>query len=142
MDGVKGVAAPHVAVLLADTLDLIRQTFRSEDWLNLRTSHFRLLSAVPDDGLSITELAERLGMTKQGCGQLVTTLDVSGHLVVAVDGSDRRLRIVRRTGLGDLMVTAVEDRIEQIEQGWASQVGPQRYATFRQVMAELVAGSD
>lgn len=128
---------PHVVALLGETLDLVRTTFRQEHWSDLRPSHFRLLSALPSPGLSITELADRLGMTKQGCGQLVTALADSGHVVVATDPTDRRVRVVRRTAQGDATVRGFEDRVARMEQSWADQVGARRYATFRRVMAEL-----
>lgn len=131
--------SPHVAVLLGETLDTIRQIFRAEDWGGLRQSHFRLLSLIPSEGISVTELAARLGMTKQGCGQFVTILTQGGQLQTGDDAHDRRVRVVRRTPSGDRVVAAVNRRIQQIEEGWAEQVGPQRYATFRRVMQELTA---
>lgn len=142
MDYVKAAAPAHVVALLGETLDLIRTTLRQEQWSDLRPSHFRLLSALPAPGLSITELAERLGVTKQGCGQLVTALADSGHVAVASDPVDRRVRVVRRTAQGDETVRAFEDRIARLEQSWSDRVGARRYATFRRVMTELADGTD
>lgn len=141
MDDVKARSEPepHVAALLANILSLIRQAFRQEDWSGLRPCHVRLLSALPEAGLSITLLAERLGMTKQGCGQFVSALDGSGRVQVVADSTDRRARVVRRTALGDRTVQAVENRIQRIEQDWSSGVGEHHYAAFRRVMAELAA---
>ena len=48
----------------------------------------------------VTELAERVRMTKQGCGQFVTQLVETGHLAVEADPDDRRVRRVRRTAKG------------------------------------------
>ncbi len=88
----------------------VRAIFSTEDWDDLRQSHFRVMSAVPEQGVSITELGERVGMTKQGCGQFVTHLVETGHLATEPDPSDRRVRLVRRTPLGQRMLDAVRER--------------------------------
>lgn len=144
MDEVKGISenfTPHAAVLMGQAMQHIRATFAAEDWGGLRQSHFRLLSCVPAAGVSITDLAELLAMTKQGCGQFVSFLSDSGHLTVAENPDDRRARVVQRTPLGDRTVQAVNERIYRIEQEWAELVGPRRYATFRRVLLELTADS-
>jgi DNA-binding MarR family transcriptional regulator len=92
---------------------------------------------VPPAGITVTELAERVGMTKQGCGQFVTQLVESGHLRVEADPTDRRLRIVRRTRSGVRTTAAITARIVALESEWAEIVGPRRYATFRTVLEEL-----
>lgn len=142
MDGVKSISAdltPQAAVLMGAVMGRIRATFAAEDWNGLRQSHFRLLSSVPADGISITDLAELLAMTKQGCGQFVSSLTDSGYLISAENPTDRRARIVRLTDLGDRTVQAVNERVFRIEQEWAARVGPRRYATFRRVLLELSA---
>jgi DNA-binding MarR family transcriptional regulator len=145
MTSVKGVSRrpvpatgePHFAELAGELMNVIRHTFAAEDWQGLRQSHFRLMSMVPGDGISVTDLALRVGMTKQGCGQFVQQLTGSGHLEVRADPDDRRVRLVARTSLGDETMVAVEARILRIERGWARRVGRERYAAFREVLLEL-----
>ena len=145
MTPVKGVSRgpvpaagePHFAELAGELMNVIRHTFAAEDWQGLRQSHFRLLSYVPPEGISVTDLAVRLGMTKQGCGQFVQQLTGSGHLEVRADPDDRRVRLVVRTPLGDETLRAVQARILRIERGWARRVGRERYAGFRAVLREL-----
>lgn len=129
----------HVAVLAGLLFGKIRTAFDPDEWEGLRQSHFRLLSNVPDTGLTITELAEVLGMTKQGCGQFVTALVASKHLRTASDRHDRRVRRVFRTARADRLMRAVDDHLATLEQEWATQVGPRRYATFRTVLTEIIA---
>ena len=57
-----------------DLLGLVRSAFFELEWGGLRPSHVRVLSLVPEGGCPVTELAALVGMTKQGCGQFVTTL--------------------------------------------------------------------
>jgi len=119
----------------------VRDTFAAEDWDGLRPSHFRVIAAVPDGGISVSDLAERLEMTKQGCGQFVAQLTTSGHLSSTPDPHDRRVRMVHRTDLGERTDRAVSRRLRRIEEGWADAVGGDRYATFRAVLEEIALGA-
>ncbi len=142
MSSVKEIPADEwqVPLLMGLLFREVSGIFASEDWGGLRQSHFRVISSVPADGISVTELADRLGMTKQGCGQFVTGLVATGHLKVAQDPSDGRVRLVRRTPKGGRTIAAVTDRILAIEEDWAARVGPRRYRTFRTVLEELALG--
>ena len=130
---------PHAAVLVGKLMEEIRATFDAEDWGGLRQSHFRLMALVPPSGISVTELAGLLRMTKQAAGQFVTQLEASGHLITHADPDDRRVRVVARTALGDRTVRAVTARMRRIERAWAKRVGPDRFATFWGVLNDIVA---
>jgi DNA-binding MarR family transcriptional regulator len=127
----------HAPMRMGLLLNQVRAAFAAEDWGGLRQSHFRVITSVPEQGISITDLGDRVGMTKQGCGQFVSHLVRTGHLQVAVDPDDRRTRVVRRTALGRRTVRKVSARIARIEAEWAEAVGARRYQVFRQVLDEL-----
>ena len=131
---------PNVLQLVGKLMFEVRDTFAAEDWEGLRQSHFRLLTYVPRDGISVTDLAQALRMSKQACGQFVTQLEATGHLAIRADATDRRVRLVIRTPLGDRTLKAVNARIRRIERAWARRVGADRYATFREVLEELSTG--
>ncbi|WP_411284904.1 MarR family winged helix-turn-helix transcriptional regulator [Lapillicoccus sp.] len=116
---------------------MLKQVSRQLAADGLRASHFRLLTEIPPSGTRITELSERLGMTKQACGQFVRRLDVTGHVRVEVPADDRRSRVVVRTQLGDHAAQMFATRVGDIEAEWVSRVGPRRYAAFRSVLTEL-----
>lgn len=130
-------AERHVAMLLGSLFEQTRRPFLTEEWGGLRPSHFRVIASVPQDGVSVTDLADRVGMTKQGCGQFVTQLVETGHLVTEPGPVDRRVRLVRRTARGQDTVTAVAARLAAVEQRWADAVGADRYRAFREVLVEL-----
>lgn len=127
----------QAADLMGWLLKRVSRTVTSEDHAGLRSSHYRLLKAVPPQGIAMAELGTAVGMTAQGSGQFVRYLVGTGHLSVGVDETDRRVRIVRRTLLGDDAVEAITARLDEMESEWAALVGPRRYATFRAVLAEL-----
>jgi DNA-binding MarR family transcriptional regulator len=125
--------------LMAQLFGRLRAELAPEALGDMRMSHVRVLDGVGEGGVSVTRLAGEIGMTKQGCGQFVSQLEGSGHVSTSLDPSDRRVRLVHRTQEGDRLLTAVYADFSRIEQGLAAQVGERRYATFRKVLAELVA---
>jgi DNA-binding MarR family transcriptional regulator len=134
----------HFAVLM----DLAWRAFRRLldegvrpriEGMGLRPSHMRLLSLTPVDGLRLTDLAARVGMTKQALGEFVATLQGLGLVEVTVDERDRRVRLVRPTPAGRELQEVVESAIADIERRWAAEVGPERWATFREVLARIGA---
>lgn len=127
----------HVARQLGVLMDEVRHRLRQDASVPLRASHHRVIGHVPREGISVTDLAARVGMTKQGCGQFVTQLVDSGHLETRPDPEDRRVRQVLRTPAGEREVRHLVARLADLETEWAAAVGPRRYAHFREVLDEL-----
>ncbi|HEX5090440.1 MAG TPA: helix-turn-helix domain-containing protein [Nocardioides sp.] len=125
----------YLGLVMEQCRDLIVAS-RTRD--HLRPSQFRVIAMVPyNRGITITELADRVGMTKQAIGQFVTALVDSGHLVTEEDPRDRRLRIVRRTRRGDEVTQELAHLLDRLEQRWADRVGVRRYSQFRQTLEEI-----
>ena len=119
-----------------------RQVILGDGPDGLRPSQFRVIDAVPPDrGITVSELAERVGMTKQGIGQFVTQLTQAGYLVTEAAPEDRRMRIVRRTRLGCETTQQLAGSLRELEEHWAARVGPRRYREFRATLDEI-AGTD
>ena len=127
--------------LMAALFGRLRGQLTGEAMGDLRMSHLRVMSAVPGEGVNVTSLAQRVGMTKQGCGQFVTQLSATGHVRTAPDPRDGRVRLVFLTDTGERFMDGVYAAIARIEPGMAVEVGARRYATFKKVMAELAGQS-
>lgn len=130
----------HVAGLLGQALRRIRAEVLAtseEQFPGLRVSHYRLLELIPPEGARITDLAEVATMTKQGLGQHVDYLQKLGYTTSERLREDRRVRLVRRTPLGDEAVTFSRAAIARVEQAWSDQLGPTRYKTLRETLREL-----
>ncbi|HYN29991.1 MAG TPA: helix-turn-helix domain-containing protein [Dermatophilaceae bacterium] len=142
MTVVKGLSdepAPLPA-LVGFVFGRVRVVLDEEDWGGLRQSHIRVLSSVPNEGVSVTALADRVRMTKQGAGQFVGWLADRGYLTVSPDPTDRRVRVVRRTPTGTRVLRRFARRMQDLETEWADQVGHARYAQFREVLVDLAQG--
>lgn len=133
---------PHLMQVLGQLFEETRQLVLQDGEHGLRPSQFRVIDSVPaDGGITVTELAELVGMTKQGTGQFVTQLTEAGYLVSESGTDDRRVRIVRRTRLGQQAMHNLALMLDGLEQDWAARVGTHRYRDFRAVLDEI-SGTD
>lgn len=105
----------------------------------LRSSQLRLLSLVPADGMRVTDLAARVGMTKQALGEFASVLEAQGLLESTGDPADRRVRRLRPTAEG-LEVAASSDRaIRALEARWRDRIGAPRWDAMKQTLLEIHA---
>lgn len=102
-----------------------------------RASQRRALSMIGPRGVRITDLALRAGMTKQAAGELVDGLERNGLVTSERDPDDRRVRLVRRSPLGDRAVLETLEKIAGVETKLRRQVGAKRYDEMLQVLREL-----
>lgn len=129
----------HVMLVLGLLMEQARDLVLNDAAIGLRPSQLRVIDMVPDDGITVTDLARRVGMTKQGIGQFVAQLVDEGYLIAEVDSEDRRLRVVRRTPLGSDASRQLARVLADLETRWAEQIGAQSYRDFRGVLDQLAA---
>lgn len=116
----------HILSLLGQLLDSLRQEIQQYGMPGgLRTSQIRLLSLTPTDGLRMTDLAARVGMTKQALGEFAAELETRGLLETVRDPRDRRVRILRPTAEGLQALGAATATIAAVETGRRQQMGPE-----------------
>lgn len=130
----------HVMLALGNLMAESREHLLARAGSELRPSHHRVIGHVPPEGITVTELAERVGMTKQGIGQFVQQLTDSGHLRMLPDPQDKRRRIIRRTRKGQASVRRLATALAALEAEWAERVGAARYRQFRSVLDQLAEG--
>lgn len=118
-------------------LDEARELVLDDSAIDLRPSQLRVVGMVPDEGITVTDLADRVGMTKQGIGQFVGQLVDDGYLTADVQPEDRRVRVVRRTGLGQQSCRQLERVLSELETRWAQRIGTLRYREFRSALDQL-----
>lgn len=142
----------HVLALLGGVLDAFRRDLALEladgpargraDLRTLRSSQLRLLSLTPDDGMRATDLARRVGMTKQALGEFADVLEERGMLETIRDPSDRRVRILRPTARGRRAVAQGEAAIAVVEQRWRERLGPERWDALRDLLRAAAGDVD
>ena len=154
MSGVKEreTEPDHVLALAGSFLDAFRRDLAAEASLparrrqtavvrTLRSSQVRLLSLTPAEGMRVTDLAGRLGMTKQALGEFANELERRGLLESVRDPADGRVRILRPTALGRQAVRQAEVVIDAVEQQWRERLGDDRWRTLRELLREAAQPS-
>jgi DNA-binding MarR family transcriptional regulator len=123
-------------VLLADedaTSSILRE---------LRGGQRRLLTLIPITGARGTDLANRLGITKQALGELAVGLENAGLLTAVADPTDGRARIWRLTPAGEIAADAARRVLATVEAGWRDLVGARDYDHLIRTLRRLHALRD
>lgn len=138
MTEVKDDLPDHALALLGYVMDGFRRELSEASSLpgGLRSSQVRLLSLTPAEGMRVTDLAGRVGMTKQALGEFANDLEERGLLESVRDPADRRVRILRPTARGRRAVRASEAAIAGVEAQWRERLGPRKWDRLRDLLRE------
>ena len=107
----------------------------------VRTAHTALLPHIDLDGTRVTEIARRLGVTKQAVAPLVDELVAWGVLEKVADPADARARRVRFAGGGAALLPGL-DVLQAFEQELAGTLGEAWPAELRDLLLRLDAALD
>jgi MarR family transcriptional regulator, temperature-dependent positive regulator of motility len=103
-----GLAERHVADALQD--HLVAAGFDDH-----RAVHHRVMAHVTHEGIRLTDLADRAGVTKQAMSELVADLEALGYLQRTPDPRDGRAKLIGFTDKGRAAVAAAMQAFERIE---------------------------
>ncbi len=142
MTEVKVHQRDHIAYLLRMALLRMRADATAvigerDELTQLTASQFRLLDQLGPEGARAADVAHRDGITKQALGQLAVQLAGRGYVEIIPDPTDRRAKVIRRTARGDRARRAARAATATVEDRWRSEVGEERYNTFREVLLQL-----
>src|SRR3954470_22140735 len=77
---------------------------RARGYASLRATHTTLLSNIDLAGSSVTDAADRAGITKQAMGRLAAELKAAGFVRLERDRRDARVRMLRLTRSGERLM--------------------------------------
>lgn len=131
-------AGPTELLLRASRLlgDLTVRRMRAQ-FPGFRASHGRLLPLLDAGTARLTELSQRLGVSKQAAGQLVEELESEGLLQREADPADRRARRVRLTPRGKRIVADVRELHASFDAALDARLGAGDRAAVVAAMLEL-----
>jgi DNA-binding MarR family transcriptional regulator len=98
----------------------------------VRVAHTSLLPHLVPEGIRTTELARRLGVSKQAVSQLVSDLEAEGYLERRGDPDDGRAKRVHMTARGYEIQIVGLGLMSEFERGLADALGDEKLAGFRQ----------
>lgn len=116
----------HLALLLlAGFRDLVDETHRhlaEQGHPGARPAHGFALQAI-GDGATNTEVAGRLGVTKQAAAKTIASLEREGYVERTDDSADARRRILRPTKRGHEFLALSTTAFDRAVGAWRDRVG-------------------
>lgn len=109
---------------------------------DLNAAHVALWRYPGLDGLRPTELADRVGITKQSVNDLLGHLERQGYLARVPDPADGRARVIRLTSKGRRLERTIYAEAQAAQRGIAEILGPRRFDQLHsslQLLTELLS---
>ena len=101
-----------------------------------------LLANLDLGGCSISALARRAGVTRQAASQQLAQLERAGYVERRASETDGRVILVRQTERGRALLDSALDVVDELEQAYAAHLGPDRLATLKQLLGDLLERID
>jgi len=112
----------------------------SAEFDDLRPSHGNAMEQLEiEDGLRLTDLATRAGITLQSMGELVDDLQVKGYVERRPDPNDRRAKRIYLTDRGRKNARVAKRATAEVEDRLVELLGEQRCELLRSTLEEIIA---
>jgi DNA-binding MarR family transcriptional regulator len=104
---------------------------------DLELAHLSVLQYPGPEGARPSELAARLGMSKQALNYLLGQLERLGYLERRPDPDDLRSRRIALTRRGASAVPVIREAVAEVEREWARELGAERFGQLRALLVDL-----
>ena len=115
---------------------------QARGYSGLRATHTTLLSNIDLAGSSVSEAAERAGITKQAMGRLAAELEETGYIRIETDPKDARVRVLRLTDEGRKLMSDSFSVMAKLEQRYAGIIGGRRLMAILRGLSAFIAQAD
>jgi DNA-binding MarR family transcriptional regulator len=105
---------------------------------DLDPSHLNVLQYPGPDGLRPSELAAKLGISKQALNYQLGELERLGYLRRAPDPRDMRSKLIQLTPRGKQAMRTMRRAVGAVERDWQRRLGKGRFAQLKQLLEDLV----
>jgi DNA-binding MarR family transcriptional regulator len=96
----------------------------------IRFSHTKVLHHLGLEGISLTALAQRGGITQQATGKLVRELERIGYVSCLIDARDKRSKVVRLTERGSELMRDIAEVLEEVRGEYCNMLGEPQLQSF------------
>lgn len=134
---------PALVQLLAATgAPRLRAAFAAAGFDGIRPAQAVALVPLAAGGLHASDLAERIGVSRQAVAQAVTALERHGYVTRASNPDDARTRIIELTQRGSQVLRLMRANAVEVEKRWEQALGAQRLGDLRTTLQMLLAAPD
>jgi DNA-binding MarR family transcriptional regulator len=134
---------PYVGALLRlcfeRARDRVHRAIREAGCDDLHETHLRLFTYPVPDGVRPSEIARRLGMTRQAANHVITQMESLGYLERR-DGPDGR-RLVYLTARSWSVAEAIWAAMRDLQAEWRAELGEARFEVFIGALRQLAAAA-
>lgn len=120
-------------------LDEVSRRLRADGFDDARFADGVVLQHVVEEPIAVTALAQRMGVTQQAASKAVLDLQRRGYVTRRPDPDDGRSTLVALDTRGRAVVEATRRHRSAVDAEVASALGPQRAASARRLLLEIVA---
>src|SRR5215217_1624918 len=132
---------PMIGALLRTPWEAVQrrmlERLHDHGFADLDFAHLNVFQYPGPQGARPSELAARLGITKQALNYLLGELERLDYLQRQPDPDDLRSKRLALTDRGASAIRVIRQAVAELETLWAQQLGPERFAEFRAVLLEL-----
>lgn len=111
--------------------DALQQHLVAAGFDDHRVVHHNVMAHITQEGIRLTELAEKAGMTKQAMSELVIDLERLGYLQRSPDPRDGRAKLIDLTAKGRAAVQAAMRSFDHMHHLLAARLGPAALQALR-----------
>lgn len=142
---ISGIAeAPYIGALLRLAHQVARarllQALAERGLADINQAYFSLFQYPSIDGMRPSEVARRLGISKQALNHLLGQVEKLGYLERRCEGAERHV-VVRLTARGWRVIETNIAAVRRLEADWQRQLGKQRFASLKEALKELTGFS-
>src|SRR3954470_23806470 len=132
---------PMIGALLRTPWEAVQrrmlERLHDHGFADLDFAHLNVFQYPGPQGARPSDLAARLGVTKQALNYLLGELERLDYLEPQQDDDGRRSKRVALTGRGADAIRIIREAVAEVETTWAQQLRPERFAQFRALLHAL-----
>ncbi|MCZ7588169.1 MAG: MarR family transcriptional regulator [Gaiella sp.] len=132
---------PLIGALLRIPWETVRrrmlERLHEQGFDDIDTPHLNVFLYPGPQGERPSELAARMGVSKQALNYLLGELERLGYLERRADPHDRRSRRIALTRRGESAGHAMREAVVELEHEWEARLGRKRFAQLQTLLREL-----
>jgi len=137
----KPLGPPLIGALLRMPWETVRrrmlERLHEHGFDDLDAPHLNVLLYPGPQGSRPSELAARLGMSKQAVNYLLGELERRGYIERRPDPDDLRSRRIALTERGEAVGLVMREAVTEVERQWEAKLGRKQFAQLRGLLGEL-----
>jgi DNA-binding MarR family transcriptional regulator len=139
--GAKPFGPPLIGALLRTPWEAVQrhmlQRLHERGFDDVDAAYLTIFRYPGPQGARPTDLARRLGLSKQALNYLLRELERLGYLEREPHPDDLRSKRIVLTKRGVAAGGVIREAVAEVEVAWEEQLGPKRFAELRNLLLEL-----